>query len=359
MCRVKNDVTIVPFRSGLLSKEWLTVMLIVAAAVAAWFIAWTQTGSEPAGEPAYHVAKRIKTLEVTFLDVGQGDGCFIRTPNGHTILVDAGPSKGLYSTYDAGEQAVIPFLQQKGIRRIDSLVMTHPHADHYGGMHALLNSGIDIGEFLDPGMDHPVRAYRKLLETIGQLNIPYREIRAPNILDWDPDVLVQVIWPETGYVSDNPNNVSIVLRLVYGDVVYLLAGDVEAEVEGVLSRYGTGLRTTVLKVPHHGSQTSSTRKIMELLVPRLAVISVGHNNRFNHPDPDIVDRYDRMNIPILRTDRSGNITTLCDGKVVRVKPELGTPFEIFPFPPPPTGSSLQNETTPKPAATATSEKEAD
>ncbi|HPQ41378.1 MAG TPA: ComEC/Rec2 family competence protein [bacterium] len=334
-----HDVTIVPARPGLFSREWLTVLIVVLAAAAAWIIAWKQIDGTAAEQPAYQVAQRIKELEVTFIDVGQGDSSFIRMPNGRTILVDAGPSKGMYSTYDAGEQAVIPFLQQKGIARIDTLMMTHPHADHYGGMQALLNSGIEIGEFLDPGMDHPTQSYRTLLETVGRLGIPFREIRAPNTLNWDSDVLVQVIWPEEGFSADNPNNASIVFRLVYGDVVYLFAGDAEAVVEGVLNAYGPGLRTTVLKVPHHGSDTSSTRSFMEYVIPRLAVISVGNNNRFNHPNPDIMDRYDRMNIPVLRTDKSGTITTKSDGTVVRVTPEMGAPFEIYPFPPAPVASS--------------------
>ncbi|MCD4653520.1 MBL fold metallo-hydrolase, partial [bacterium] len=289
-----KDVTIVPTKQGLFSKEWLIVLIVVLLAASAWTIAWKQTDSATAEKMVYRVEERIKELRVTFLDVGQGDSSFILTPGGHSILIDAGPGQGMYSNYDAGKQAVIPFLRKIGITKIDTLVMTHPHADHYGGMHSLLESGIEIGEYLDPGMDHPSRSYRKLLATIGKQEIPYKEIHAPLVLNWDPEIFVQVLWPEKGYFTKNPNNASIVLRLVYGDVVYNFSGDAEDEIEGRLNAYGPAMRTTVLKVPHHGSKTSSTRTFMENITPRLAIFSVGVNNRFNHPNKDILDLYDKL-----------------------------------------------------------------
>jgi len=269
---------------------------------------------------------------VTFLDVGQGDSAFVRTPGGHTILIDAGPGKGKYSRYDAGERVVVPFLKSRGIRRIDTLLMTHPHADHYGGMIPVINA-VEVGEFLDPGLDHPTEAYVKVLKMVEKKKIPFKIIRAPRVLTWDPDMLVQILWPDPeGYVPTDPNNNSIVVRLVYGDVVYLLTGDVEKLVEEQLYTYRNQLRTTVLKIPHHGSNTSSTRRILEFINPRLGVISLAMNNKFGFPDEDVLARYKSMEIPVLRTDRSGTIKTLSNGKRVRVMPELGTPFTIYPFP---------------------------
>lgn len=332
------DVTIVQSHRGLFGREMLTALLVAVVAIATWILVWKTLpdGLESNQQAAYRVETRLKEMEIDFIDVGQGDSIFIRTPNGRTILIDAGSAKNQYASFDAGEHAILPFLRVRGITRIDSMVMTHPHADHFGGMQSLI-SEIEIGEYLDPGMDHPVPSYFKLLQTIQQTGIKYREVRAPENLQWDPDILVQVLWPEKGFSTENPNDISIVLRIVYGDVVYLLAGDVETDVEGVLNLYGPQLRTTVLKVPHHGSDTSSSQGFLETIVPRLAVISVGFNNRFDHPKDEILTRYEKLNVPVLRTDRAGTIRTMTDGRVVEVNPELGDPFEIYPFPPLPPG----------------------
>jgi competence protein ComEC len=329
----RNDVTIVPVRRGRFPVEWLTIALVVLVAAAAWGLVWhlTPAGDTSAREPLYQPQELLKELEVIFLDVRQGDATLVITPNGHVALIDAGQGKTQFTHYDAGIQTIMPYLARRGIDRIDTMVMTHPHADHYGGMISIA-SAMKVGEYLDPGMDHTAPTYLALLETIEQQQITYREIAAPMILDWDPDILVQVIWPEEGFATTNPNDVSIVLRIVYGDVVYLLPGDVETEVESVLSLYGSDLRTTVLKVPHHGSNTSSSRRFLETIVPRLAVISVGYQNRFDHPKDDIVNRYERMEIPIVRTDRHGTIRTVTDGKTVNIHPELGSAFTIYPFP---------------------------
>jgi len=340
----KTDVTIVPIKPGIFSREWLIVLLVIALAVSIWTIVWKQTNSSLPGKNIYQVSKRLKEIEITFLDVGQGDSCFIVTPNGRKILIDAGPSGGIYSNYDAGKQVVIPYLQNRGIKKIDTLMMTHPHGDHYGGMHALLASGIKIGEYLDPGMNHPSKSYMKLLMTIRDMQIPYKEIRAPKVLNWDPDIFIQILWPEKDYITTNPNNASIVMRIVYGDVVYHLSGDAEADIERLLNAYGPAMRTTILKVSHHGSKTSSSRSFLENITPRLAIFSVGHNNRFGHPHKEILELFEKMNIPILRTDKNGTIRTISDSKVVRVIPELGSPFEIFPFPQlaPPNMSAIGN-----------------
>lgn len=327
-----RNVTIVPAPKRFFRTEWFVVLLVFLTAATVWALVWHLLKRAPnSDKPLYHEQQKLKELEVVFLDVRQGDSIFIRTPNGRTILIDAGQGASQYVYYDAGKHTILPFLEKQGITRIDTLVMTHPHADHYGGMPAIVDA-IEIGEYLDPGMDHPAPSYLALLESILAKGIPYREITAPSILDWDSEILVQVLWPEKGFATLNPNDISIVIRLVYGDVVYLFAGDVEADVESVLNLYEDQLRTTVLKVPHHGSDTSSSLGFLEYVVPRLAVISVGYNNRFNHPVSDILTRYEKLDVPVLRTDRRGTIRTITDGKVVRVYPELGNAFEIFPFP---------------------------
>ena len=327
-----RNVTIVPAPKRFFRTEWFIVLLVLLIATVVWVLVWHLYKQDPLSDhPLYHEQQKLKELEVVFLDVRQGDSIFIRTPNGRTILIDAGQGASQYVFYDAGKHTILSFLQKQGISRIDTLVMTHPHADHYGGMPAIVEA-IEIGEYLDPGMDHPAPSYLALLELILAKGIPYREIAAPMILDWDPEILVQVLWPEKGFATLNPNDISIVIRVVYGDVVYLFSGDIETDVESVLNLYEDQLRTTVLKVPHHGSDTSSSLGFLEYVIPRLAVISVGYKNRFDHPVSDILTRYEKLDVPVLRTDRQGTIHTVTNGRVVRVHPELGNSFEIFPFP---------------------------
>lgn len=315
--------------------EWCFVSAAASAAICLWvFIGRSLMQSVSAGETrsVYKSVSARKELEVTFLDVGEGDSIFIRTPNGYTVLIDAGPGSGEYSSFDAGLQVVIPYLKNRNVSRIDTMILTHPHADHYGGMIPVMNA-VEVGEFLDPGLDFPSTGYEKVLLEIQKKKIPFRIIRAPRILNWDPDVLAQVLWPEPGPdLPGDPNNNSIVLRLVYLDVVYMFTGDMEEIVERQLYAYGSRLRTTILKIPHHGSVTSSTRTLLELMNPRLAVYCLGTNNRFGHPDRIVVDRYAEMNIKTLRTDRDGTIQTMCDGRTVRVQPEYSPPLSIYPYP---------------------------
>ncbi len=330
MKEFRKPVAMVPHHRAI--REWiLTVVLLSAGCLILIAAGYRQyiAKNAPGG---YSKTGTAPELEVTFLDVGQGDSIFIRTPSGRVVLVDAGPGKGEYSRFDAGERVVVPFLKRMGIRKIDTLVMTHPHADHYGGMFALLGK-FEIGEFLDPGQPYPSELYESLLDKLDQLGIPYRLTRAPSTLDWDPSMLVQVLWPEEGHLENaNPNNVSIVLRIVHGNNVYLLTGDIEMEIEMQLNAYQTGLRSTVLKIPHHGSTTSSSQRFLEYVRPRFAVMQLGINNRFGFPERAITERYRSLEIPVHRTDLTGTARTFSDGNRIKVQPEKGTPFTIHPFP---------------------------
>jgi competence protein ComEC len=332
----ESKLTVIPSTARIVTGEWLLIMMAVAATVCVWiYFGHSTLNSSSASAQSgitYQKNPPRDELEVTFLDVGEGDCAFIRTPNGHTALIDAGPGRGKYSQFDAGLQVIIPFFKSRGITRIDSMVMTHPHADHYGGMIPVMKA-VEIGEFLDPGLSFPSRGYEDLLLEVQRRKIPYKMTHAPLTLNWDPSIMVQVLWPEPGpSLPGDPNNNSIVIRLVYLDVVYLFTGDIEIPVERELYAYGKQLRTTVLKIPHHGSNTSSTRAFLDLLNPRLAVFSLGYNNRFDHPDQEVVHRYEDMDIRTLRTDRAGTVRTLCNGRRVRVMPEYGTPFSVYPFP---------------------------
>ena len=255
------------------------------------------------------VVPRIGNLRVTFIDVGQGDGCLIQTPGGKNIIIDGG--------YPGPGRKVVSLLKRKGIKRIDCVVATHPDMDHIGGLIAVLNS-FEIGEVLDIGYPHTTRAYEDFLKTIEKKNINYRIMRRGDALDWGEEVSVQVLNPPEELHSDKNNN-SIVLRLVYGKISFLFTGDIEKRAEKELvNTYHKNLRTTILKCPHHGSRHSSSSRFLEEVRPEVVIISVG-NNSYGHPTEEAMDRYREVGTKIYRTDIDGNITVTSDGRSYQVR----------------------------------------
>ena len=256
------------------------------------------------------IVSQGQNLRVTFIDVGQGDGCLIQTPGGKNIIIDGG--------YSNQGQKVVSLLRGRGIRKIDCVVATHPDGDHIGGLIALLNK-FEIGEVLDIGIPHTTRTYEDFLKTIEKKNINYRIMRRENALDWGEEVSVQVLNPPEE-LHDGNNNNSIVLRLVYGKVSFLFTGDIEKRAEKELvNTYHKSLRTTILKCPHHGSRHSSSSRFLEEVIPEVVVISAGRDNRYGHPTEEAMDRYREIGTKIYRTDISGNITVTSDGKSYQVR----------------------------------------
>jgi len=256
-----------------------------------------------------------KRLEVTFLDVGQGDSIFISTSGGKNILIDGG-KRALppYSHFDAGKEVVLPFLKNKGVKKIDTLIATHPDGDHIGGLLAVLDSDIQIDKVLDCGYKHTSYTYRDFLKKIERRReTKYYQPRADQILNWGNEVSVQVLSPS--HLFRDSNNCSIVIKLEFGDISFLLTGDVEKEAEGeMVSRYGNRLKSTVLKASHHGSRTGSSLSFLKEVKPQVAVISCGRKNKFGLPHKEVMDKLARFKARVYRTDYQGNITFATDGK---------------------------------------------
>lgn len=284
-------------------------------------------------------------LEVTFLDVGQGDSAFISTPSGKNILIDGGKrAVPPYSRFDAGKEVVLPFLKNKGVKKIDTLIATHPDGDHIGGLLAVLDSNIQIDKVLDCGYKHTSYTYKDCLKKIERRKrTRYYQPRAGQVLNWGNEVKVQVLSP--AHLFRDSNNCSIVIKLEFGDIAFLLTGDAEKEAEGeMVSRYGNRLKSTVLKASHHGSRTGSSFSFLKAVSPRVAVISCGRRNKFGLPHKEVMDKLARLKVnpvrsktsrasapdkhrgtsngvKVYRTDYQGNITFTTDGKKVWIKTE--------------------------------------
>jgi beta-lactamase superfamily II metal-dependent hydrolase len=256
-------------------------------------------------------------LSVSFLDVGQGDSIVIRTPEGKTIVIDGGQGSTEKSRFDAGEKVLIPFLRNAGVKKIDMVVATHPDFDHLGGLVTLLRSGIPVGAVLDCGIPHTSQAYENYLTAIKEKKIPLSVPAKGAILDWGPGVRAQVLAPQLPpekRQSRDLNESTIVIRLEYGRVSFLFTGDAEASTENDILSSGARVRSTVLKVSHHGSRTASTPEFFYAVNPEVVVISVGKRNKFDHPHWETVKLFREAGARILQTDQQETITITTDGE---------------------------------------------
>jgi len=252
------------------------------------------------------------TLEVTVLDVGQGDSLFLSFPNGETWLIDGGrdalETRGNYRIGEAiGETVVVPYLRARGLKRLDAIWLTHAHHDHMAGLHAVLEE-FPVGSF-HTGPSPPSPALDALLKAVRGRGIPVREHRAGERLRVD-DVDVEVLWPPPDYTPGRSpsNNDSLVLRLCRADTCALLPGDIEEQVEKKLAESGAPLRAAALKVPHHGGRDAAGEEFLAAVGPEVAVVSVGATNPFGHPFDEVVGRLQASAAHVYRTDRDGSVT---------------------------------------------------
>ena len=263
---------------------------------------------------AQAAARRFsRELRVTFLAVGQGDAAVIELPGGGAMLVDAGGELG--STWDPGARVVLPFLWERGVRRLDVAVASHPHADHVLGLGAVLDA-LPVGELWDNGVVDKLGLAEALRARARARGTAVRPIDTRyTILSGGVSVdAIRAI--DDGTLSENGQ--SIALRLAYGDVALLLAGDLEAEAEQRLVDAGAPLSAALVKAPHHGSRTSSTDAFVHAVAPHHVVFCVGAHNRFGFPHPDVLERWRAAGCTLWRTDE-GAVTARTDGRTLTVE----------------------------------------
>ena len=251
-------------------------------------------------------------MEIVFFDVGQGDGALIKTPDNHYAVIDGGDANDDYSS---GQRFLYPYLKRHGIHELDFIILTHGDNDHVGGLPFLLRN-VRVKSVIDNGILTESDNYLDYLKVIDSLNIEHRTVKAGEYFDFGEEISCFVLHPSDGEHYEGLNNTSLVLKLVYGNTHFLFTGDIESEVEKSLLRYGDLLKCDILKVAHHGSRSSSIQSFLEYASPAHAVISVGEYNRFNHPSPVVLERFNRLHINIHRTDLTGAIIFRSNGKTL-------------------------------------------
>lgn len=263
----------------------------------------------------YISTKMSNNLSVTFLDVGQGDASYIRFPNGQDMMIDSGGSRE--GRVDIGQAVLLPFLKYNWVSRLNLIANSHPHPDHTRGFFTLIDQMHVDRMWLSPialenplGLDiHSLASTKKVTKEI--VTSGKRYVIA--------NVLLEVLHPPADYAAvgrereNQENNSSLVIKLSYGRVSFLFTGDIEKEGENALLPLGEKLASTVLKIPHHGSISSSTMPFIKQVSPKIGVIQAGSGNPFSHPNRRILQRYADLGVIIYRTDRDGAVSMITDG----------------------------------------------
>ena len=269
------------------------------------------------------------TFRVTFLDVGQGDAALVETADGRAMLIDGGAA---FESYDAGRMVIAPVLWDRGIRRLDVVVATHPQLDHVGGLAFVLRK-FEVGQLWTNGVAREAVFLHRLERIVTERHVPARAVTAADGVLALGSCQAHVLNPDA---SEGPgaaraegarlNNQSIVLHLACGSSPVLFTGDIESEAENRLARLSQPLKAAVLKVPHHGAKGSVYEPLLRAVNPQLAVVSVGQANAYGHPSPAMVDTYRGLGIALLRTDRHGAVSIIGTPAGLQVTCQSGREF---------------------------------
>jgi competence protein ComEC len=254
--------------------------------------------------------------ELHMLDVGQGDALALRTRAGRWIVIDAGRT---WRSGDAGESVIVPYLARRG-GTVALFVLSHPHADHVGGAASVL-SALRPARFLDPGYVGTTPSYRAALAAAREQRIPWQRVQPGDSIVID-EVVLTALAPDSAWAArlDDANLASTVVMARIGMLRMLFTGDAEGPEEDWLLAHAPGaLAADVLKVAHHGSATSTTSSFLAAVEPRLALVSVGADNTYGHPDPSVLAALRTAGADVLRTDLAGTVVVRTDGRSIEVE----------------------------------------
>lgn len=260
-------------------------------------------------------AKGGTQLTVRMLDIGQGDA-FLLEKDGKFVMIDTGDIEH--------RDQIVALLHKYKVKEISKIIITHPHADHLGGMNAIFKN-FKVDAIYDDGMPAGTGSYKNYLKQIKEKKIPYHVLKAGDEVDFFDGVKFNVLGP-VKVIKDQKgnsdfNNNSIVGRLTYGSFSMMFTGDAEQEEEKTILGKGSTLKSDVLKVGHHGSRTSTSPAFLKAVSPKNAFISCGQGNDYGHPHKVTIDKLEKAKVQIYRTDRNGTVTLTSDGSSYRIEKE--------------------------------------
>jgi DNA internalization-related competence protein ComEC/Rec2 len=279
-----------------IKRHKFSILLVLAIVFSVW--------AEQSFTPAI-----FDGLTVTFVDVGQGDSILLQTPGAENVLIDCGEA-------ELFDKELMPFLRSRGVKKLDTVVATHYHSDHLGGMEQLFGN-FYAETLVVPDYEPDNNRKKTLLKAAEKHKIRVEEVSEGNTIpENDDDLSIFVLHPQKYGFSDNENDNSLVLKVEYNGRIILLTGDLEEEGEDrLLKKYD--IESDVLKVGHHGSSTSSSRAFLAEVDPTYAVIQCGKNNSYGHPHYETLDCLEDNDVRVYRTDKDGNVTfkIFKDGKI--------------------------------------------
>lgn len=256
-------------------------------------------------------------LKVYFLDIGQGDALFVDTPGHRHLLLDGGPNKKVLA--ELGR--ILPF----GDKRIDVMIESHPDKDHISGLPEVV-SRYNVGLFMEPGVESVNTIDDELHARLEAKNITDILARRGMVINFGDGVKLQILFPNQDVSNWETNDASIVAKLTYGDKSFLLTGDSTKKAEGILLKLNPSiLKSTVLKVGHHGSKNSTSLTYAQAVSPEYAVISAGKDNTYGHPNKEALNILEQVGAKIIGTETAGGLTGLgtiefyTDGKTLKLK----------------------------------------
>ena len=259
-------------------------------------------------------------LIVHFIDVGQGDAILLQHQEGDTVLIDGG------DRFASIEEKLISYLTEAGVERFDAIIATHPHADHIGGLPAVMEN-FPVDAIYDSGRVHTSQTYENYLMLIDEKDIPFKTPRRGDKIELD-NLTFDIVHPGENVEEYSLNDASITAHLQYGQISFIFTGDIEESAEREIVETGIDIKSTVLKVAHHGSRTSTNDYFLEAVNPEVAIIQVGENNRFSHPAPEVKNRLQENNIDIYRNDLNGDIVINTDGETYTIETASSAQEEV-------------------------------